>query len=356
MACSSTSERRAGQVDTDVDDHALSFYVDDQPARCWDVDDSFIFNRYTEYVLGERSAAHEAKDDIRRCFNCGSPSHVLSSCTEPYNRELVSLSRQLFNFFKGGNTGESLRIHEVEEWRRQRIEWLEAFEPGHIRGPLLREALGLEGGDPGNYVEWLQNIALWGYPKGWAGPQDPRHEVLRSVVSGPADAQDTMTEEPTLFFIHGENDVPERLALHTSPAFAAEEPDDGDDTSTVDADHSATTPRRWAQYPETYFSSSRLPIYNGRSLPPVTTGLTEQSSTFSEDRRKLWDDIVNGRIPVNVSRAAPPSPPPPPPPDTPPPLPPEPTEPPPPLPKQQVDSHGAGDDSCEVDMVFSDSE
>lgn len=158
MACSSTSERRAGQIDADVDNHASSFYVDDQPARCWDIEDSLTYNRHTEHVLGERSAAHEDKHDIRRCFNCGSPSHVLSSCTEPYDRELVSLSRQLFNFFKSGSTGESLRIHEVGEWRRQRIEWLEAFEPGQIRGPLLREALGLEGDDLGNYVEWLQNI------------------------------------------------------------------------------------------------------------------------------------------------------------------------------------------------------
>ncbi|KAI0070959.1 hypothetical protein K474DRAFT_1607743 [Panus rudis PR-1116 ss-1] len=59
--------------------------------------------------------------ETRRCFNCGSPDHAVSDCPEPHNRALIALSRQYFNFFKEDSLG-NLRFHQVEEWKRKRLE------------------------------------------------------------------------------------------------------------------------------------------------------------------------------------------------------------------------------------------
>ena len=64
------------------------------------------------------------------------------------------------------------------------------FVPGEVRGTLLREALGLEGSDPGGDVEWLKNMMQWGYPPGWTGAADPIKAMKHRIEHGIADDYD----------------------------------------------------------------------------------------------------------------------------------------------------------------------
>lgn len=350
---------RGGEVHPALNDHAPTFYVDNQPGKYWDVGDHFIYERHVHDILGEAGASEEDDRDVRRCFNCGSPLHVVSSCPEPYNHRLVSLSRQLFNFFNDGNSGESRRIHEVEEWKRQRVEWLETFEPGHIRGPLLREALGLVGDDVGEYVEWLPNIAIWGYPKGWVGRHDPRLRVWQTIMEPLAEGGTRTDGEPISFKIHGEMDIPEELVLPVSlgsqSKASLESYHDDEETEESACSDISSSLRRWARYPETYFSSSILPVYNGLSLPPITSSSPKQSSTFSTEREALWANIVNGRAPAVSLHFHPLRDElPPPPPSSPPPLPPEPCEA--AIPLVPLAGNIGDNNDGEVDMELSDSE
>ncbi|KAI0705924.1 hypothetical protein BC835DRAFT_356243 [Cytidiella melzeri] len=269
-------------------DDLIPFYVDDQPGLWREAGAEIVYNRHIDEVLGDDVSDDEDSKDSRRCFNCGSLQHAVSACTDPINHQLVSLSRQLYNFFKGDHATDFLRIHELGEWKRERVQWLERFEPGDIRGPLLREALGLEGTDNGQYVEWLANIALWGYPRGWVGHSDPRHRVWEIIDQRTGDADLNVEDESPLLFIHGEQEDPEEVLLPSCVPRAS---------STLypnpDADETSV-PRRWAQYPETYFSSSLLPIYNGFTLPPVGSHHSEQSHAFSSDRQTLGSDTTGG--------------------------------------------------------------
>jgi len=316
MAEHRDSTAGGGQHNADLaNDPNSLYYIDDQPAKYWDVGDFYIYERHVQDVVGEESTEGEDNRDVRRCFNCGSPDHAVSACPESYNHQLVSLSRQLFQFFKGDSGGEFFRIHELEEWKRQRIEWLESFEPGQIRGPLLREALGIQGEDTGKYVEWLSNIAIWGYPKGWVSHKDPRLRIweiiLERAESGVPDAEDSVP-----LFIYGEQDAPEEVILRPSAGLPSTEPSD-DESKADSAEPIVLT--RWVEYPETYFSSSRLPIYNGVSLPPVEGTVSEQNSTFTQERQALWNDITE-RTTLAFEEITPLLPPPPT--STPPPLPP----------------------------------
>ncbi|RPD56342.1 hypothetical protein L226DRAFT_547365 [Lentinus tigrinus ALCF2SS1-7] len=207
-------------------------------------------------------APDEDSLDVRRCFNCGSPEHTMSDCPDPLDRALVSLSRQLFNFFRGEWSGPFHRLHEVEEWRRQRLRWLDEFEPGQVKGPLLREALGLSEGDIGERVEWLPRIACWGYPPGWVGVRDPRERVWERAAG-----VDDSPDEDLEFVIHTD-DGPE-LCLLPGISDADTDATTSSEEGEIKSD-SATFPGRWATYPATYFLSSRLPIYKGYSLPAIT--------------------------------------------------------------------------------------
>ena len=59
--------------------------------------------------------------------------------------------------------------------------------------------------------------------------------------------------------------------------------------------------RRWAKYPTTLFCSDRLPISQVRfPLPSIhhsspSAGGERASATFGQDRKALWDSIVQGR-------------------------------------------------------------
>lgn len=319
-----------GQLTSQRLDAGSSYFFVDTEAMFGEIPLYYCeYERHSDAVLGDvRSPDDQEFDKRSRCFNCGSPEHTLPSCPEPRNRELIALSRQLFEFHKDENALVYRRYHEVENWKRQRIQWLEHFEPGQVRGELLREALGIEERDQGGYVEWLRNISEWGYPKGWVGQVDPRLEVWK-VISG-ITSDDSDVEEDDLIVFGEEERLIEQDLLSPS--------DDGHEASEPEPESTPTpeesTIRRWATYPDTYFSSELLPVYNGSRLPPLGSDIPAPvavSSTFTSDRQDLWNKVLSQA--AALSRKGPPAPAPPtstppplPPPSTPPPLPP--TEPP----------------------------
>jgi len=199
---------------------------------------------------------------VSRCFNCGSTEHLLSSCPNPRNRALIDLSRQLFAFFADDASHNWKRIHEVEEWRRCRLEWSRIYRPGEITGPLLGDALGSRDTEGTPNMPWLENVSLWGYPPGWISYEDPIERARRRIRDeddsggGGEDLPDTC-----LFTVL--NDTPEDsevLQLDNSSPSPAAPPD---------PPSVPQTPRRWAAYPNTYFLSDILPVYTGRILPPL---------------------------------------------------------------------------------------
>ncbi|TFK88320.1 hypothetical protein K466DRAFT_652715 [Polyporus arcularius HHB13444] len=327
-----------------------------------------LYVRVDEDVLGDQSP--EEDSDVRRCFNCGSPEHAVSDCLETFDRALVSLSRQLFNFYRGESSGPFQRFHEVAEWRKRRLQWLDEFEPGQVKGPLLREALGLSEGDIGERVEWLPRMARWGYPPGWVGVRDPRERVWERI----ADVRDNSRDEDLEFSIH--TDDGHELCLLPGTFDAGT-----DDSTSSDSEghhNSAASPSRWANYPGTYFLSSRLPVHKVPSLPAITQDTPRPvSSTYTADRQRLWETILassdgppSRSAPIPPWRLPgafgpdtltvhawdsygppppPPSSPPPPPPSSPPPLPP-PSSPPPRIPE----SPNMDPSDTEGDMDLSD--
>ncbi|KAF8921810.1 hypothetical protein CPB85DRAFT_1264615 [Mucidula mucida] len=292
-----------------------SFFVDVLPATESISLQSGWYQRHSADILGEipEHRINDATSNKSRCFNCGSIEHVVSSCPEPRDSALVALSRQMYEFHKDSSSisfGD--RLHLVEESRRQRLNWLETFTPGQITGDLLRDAIFPGDGD------WLKHIAIWGYPKGWSSSRDPRIEVRKRIMNEWSD-DDTFHSE--LSIITDENDVEEgsSFAGRFTPAMPTPN----------EIDHDDAPEQRWAEYPNTEFSSSLLPLYKGFALPPPGSEFQERStaeSTYSFERRALWDHLTSssGRPPPPAS-APPPLPPPPPPPTSePPPLPPSP--------------------------------
>ncbi|KAL4263754.1 CCHC-type domain-containing protein [Pleurotus pulmonarius] len=344
----------------------------------------------------------------RVCFNCGSESHVVYSCPKPRNHELIALSRDLYNFTKAQSTQVLIdykRIHEVEGWRRQRLEWVDFFTPGEIRGDLLIEAL-----EPDVFQdaespmqEWLGNMAIWGYPPGWAASSDPQDEMRRRIMLGddrPELSDDDHHDEP--FQVYGEDEEPEQVYLRlftpdmglqshsqsggasgTSPSkdeeTRADEEESSDSSSTMQTSSSSEGARspspsqqlpftRWAKYPATHFASELLPIYNGTILPAILPTFAQDSLGSQEMeyiRDVMWYEIVHNPKSWNDAdlppppTSTPPPLPPPPPPEHAPPLPPSNTPPPlppsqpPPQPPPSTHTH---ESDGEEDMLMSDSD
>ncbi|TBU65271.1 hypothetical protein BD310DRAFT_804626 [Dichomitus squalens] len=276
---------------------------------------------HEDVVLGDGTGDGALDRDVQRCLNCGEPGHVVSKCPEPVDRRLVSLARQYFEFFRQGSFLPRLRVHEVEEWRRVRLEWLDKFEPGQIRGPVLREALGLEDGDPGERVPWLLYIAVWGYPPGWIGPRDPREHVWKRI-HGRLQADDENENEDDSFYIFAEGE-PELCQLsgdgeadsRHSRSRMPPTPDKHESDEASAAFVESFT--RWAVYPDTYFLPSRLPIYTDQSRPSVRSMPPwRMPGAFNE----MWQSRPT---PMSLPLPLPPPPasaPPPLPPDFPPPM------------------------------------
>lgn len=333
----------------------------------------FFYDRHFSTILGETCSPSPELLDARYCFNCGSPDHTLSSCPEPLNRPLIALSRQLFNFLHpDSQIGELGRFHIVEAWKQQRLEWLKYFQPGEVVGPILREALGLQHGDSGHHYPWLYNMSCWGYPVGWVGDTDPRDAVRQRILK---DFHDSPSEDVDhSFFIFDDEQGHEvmdlTLATPSYPNQGADKSRAADDNSSVNSDSEllSSTPRRWAIYPTTYFSSERLVVYNGIPLTPSIIATARPGNTFIAERRTLWQQIISGSHFANTQ-----VPPwrlpgilqshdenqPPPPLTAPPPLPPPPPflPPPPPHPSQSIAAAKLDDpNNSDMDMDLSDDE
>ena len=337
---SSTGRLAEGECGTSSELETQDFFVDLGGALAWEPFGVYV--RGSEIVLGQEAHPDPSTPDngSSRCFNCGSPDHMVYACSLPLDHAVVSLSRQYFYFYQSlRGVVEFQRIHIVEEWRRQRLEWLDTFEPGAIRGPLLLDAL--EGGDG----EWLSNMALWGYPSGWLSVNDPRERVRHLILSENASDEDDIGACGP-FFIFGDDVHPETVEPSTGSGSEGYDTGDGESSdggsTTISLSSDAPEPddqsirmsRRWAEYPSTYFSSHLLPVYNGIQLPPISH---RGSSTYTPDRQELWHRLVSGSMPprtippwrlpgafgVLMNLACPISPPPPPS-TTPPPLPPPP--------------------------------
>jgi zinc finger CCHC domain-containing protein 8 len=309
------------------------------------------YDRGVHEVLGDEEEDVESlynNTDVRRCFNCGSAEHTLSECPSPRNHALIALSRQLRTFHQSSHRrGDAERIHIVEAYKQQRLDWLDYFEPGQIKGDLLREALGLTDNGDGGGEEWLKNMTIWGYPKGWVGYRDPRYEVMKRIEW---EGCDNDADDGDIFVIFGDVDD-EEISLAAPPQDDLDALDDSDSDSDVAEPNKSTgsllsvspspepppTLHRWACYPLTHFSSALLPIYTGFMLP----AFRPMSETFTIDRQTLWQNITDGNVP------------PPPPSTSPPPLPPPPSSPPPPPPTTVFPSEES-DGEAEMDLSDSD--
>lgn len=332
-----------------------------------------FYDRHVSGILGENRSPSPTLLDVRFCFNCGSPDHIIGSCPEPHNRPLIALSRQLLNFLRSdGENREPGRFHVVEAWKKQRLEWLDFFQPGKVVGPALREALGLQHGDSGHQCAWLYNMSYWGYPAGWISDIDPR-DAVRQRILGDFDTLihgDPLEDADDSFLVISGEEDHEVIDLSLATSFYFKP--GGDETPVVDDALSASsdselrslTPRRWATYPDDYFSSDHLTVYNGATLVSLDGATSRPSNTFTAERRALWEQIISGTQSANVL-----VPPwrlpgafsslqshieyqPPPPPSTPPPLPPSPPSlpPPPAHPQYCALITATEDDSNDSDM------
>ena len=300
-----------------------------------------------DHALGEADEGNEDEEwkPVSRCFNCGQEEHSVKECPFRLNRELIDLSRQYYQFSKGtlGTTNWE-RVHTAEGWRQTRLNWLEDFEPGAIRGKLLCEALG-DGGES----EWLRNIAIWGYPKGWVGEHDPREAVRERIWAEYGGGVELELDDAEPFVIHGDDGAEVVTFRDAFVKVAHEDGLDGEAEggSEDEEDHipppsvpskdpspqtempkrSPPSIRRWARYPSSHFLSDLLPIHTGFNLPPVNGASTNAYPSLEARRPPAtkfdWDIWAASHVEPE---------PPPPPSDEPPPLPPNPGYAPPPPP------------------------
>lgn len=344
-----------------------------------------FFERACTDVLGLASPAPSNEvESLSRCFNCGDPDHKITDCPIRLDRELIALTRQYYQFYQGSTTTWK-RIHSVEAWRQQRLDWLEEFEPGRIKGELLKEALRDE---YANEEEWLKNISLWGYPRGWVSQKDPRDLVRARIWNENEGDVDNDEDDDTTFEIHGDGDVAETLSFrdafsivthgHNSKAHSSSKSRSRSNSLTATSSSSSSPPPaveliRWANYPPSYFSSQHLVLYR----PPIPRE-PWSSTIFENTDAYLYQFYRTARPPPPPSEAPPPLPPS----LTPPPLPPSPlpphpfgahplppASPPPPLPPPpqmgstaldgtslQIINFDGQDDLSEADMDLSDSD
>ncbi|KAK7038216.1 terpenoid synthase, partial [Favolaschia claudopus] len=150
-----------------------------------------------------------------RCFNCSETTHVLSACPHPVNKELVALSRQIYDFERGDD-GTPRSLREVAE-RIERAGWaMGGFVPGKVSAKLrralkwrewwdenLNEADDAAVEDDGRY-EFLENMSLWGYPPGWVSATDPRERMVARIMHERAPV-DEDEEEKEVMKIWGED-------------------------------------------------------------------------------------------------------------------------------------------------------
>ncbi|KAF6763740.1 hypothetical protein DFP72DRAFT_1059793 [Ephemerocybe angulata] len=292
----------------------------------------------------------------------------------------------ILSIYKGTlGTTNYVRVHVAEGWRQSRLTWLEDFEPGEVRGALLREALGKDGAS-----EWLRNIAVWGYPKGWVAERDPRELVRERIWREHGGDVEMELDDSEPFVIYGDSEDQQAEVILFSDAFQhrrlGDEDEAGAGTSPTISRESAGSDseseseteteteaepleqaseanshppfiKRWAKYPSSHFHPDLLPIHNGFSLGSVRGASDLSQPSFHEAPPKAkfdWDTWAASHVqPEPPPAPSEPPPPLPPPPDTePPPLPPGPDSSSlPPRPSCPVE-----DEADESDMEMSDSD
>ncbi|KAJ6501961.1 hypothetical protein C8R45DRAFT_1190006, partial [Mycena sanguinolenta] len=318
----------------------LSFFTESHPTHYGFWEPSGIYTRQTPddptsddiHPLGAPSAPPaDPYENKTRCFNCSESTHVLSACPHPVNKALVALSRQIYDF-EHASDGTPRSLREVAE-RLERVAWAGdgGFVPGKV-SPALRLALRWRdwwdgsrwsqdeeedvGEDDGQGYDYLENIALWGYPRGWVSATDPR-ERMRARIMHERDPVDEDEEEEEVMKIWGE-DGEEEISLSGAGRREAVNSVAGDETDTdttedVSEDGEVadgkSVLKRWAHYPGTHFAWERLTVYDGMPL--------------SQRGQHLPQPPLLQPPP---EPAGPPPPPPPPPPSLPPPpIPPQPS-------------------------------
>jgi zinc finger CCHC domain-containing protein 8 len=278
------------------------FIIDEQgdhPSNCLYLTSPFLYEQCTSDVLGAETDDRSSLDaDVSHCFNCGSTQHLVSSCPVPYNTELIALSRQMYNFFKPSRFTEPMTLSAAAEFKLQRRQWIDSFEPGHIRSSLLREALGLHDDDVSSDHPWLKKMADWGYPSGWFSEKNPRDRVVRRIDGLFMENVDLEEGDHSLTIFSDDGveilDIGTPSVLKPFRLKDSEKVQDPRACPVVQLDQAEQIElgrsRRWATYPSTYFSSDLLPVYNGTRLPPV---LPATSSTFTGERHLLWKRILH---------------------------------------------------------------
>ncbi|KAG9014075.1 hypothetical protein FRB94_000273 [Tulasnella sp. JGI-2019a] len=308
------------------------FFVDAVPVELGSEIQSFpVYD--SEHAVWRCPIGAEPKDGAKNgwkpgtCFNCASPSHQLSKCALPRDRCEIEANMALWAELRDEDnspSGGAGRFFHGPMWIAQRLRWLDEFTPGSVKGPELREALGLVSvtsgdskinGDEGMTMPWFDGgdaegscggMRFWGYPPGWLSDIDPK-ELMRARILGEQELSLDISAIPILLLINGEKDThPETIHLNCvdgiKPHPTRDFPSSNELLSTSSIKQGL---RRWASYQTTLFSSDHLPISNvscplppslqprPRPRPPLTPAPTF-ASTFTQDRRNLWAALING--------------------------------------------------------------
>ncbi|KAG8863066.1 hypothetical protein FRB96_009246 [Tulasnella sp. 330] len=315
------------------EDEEPLFIVDAMPSvSATETDPTYVYDcdqNNWMYPIGEDSAALGEVDDdwqLGTCFNCDSLLHQLTTCPLPRDRFRIEANKRRWAEMRDENSASAgtERFFERPMWVEQRLRWVDEFQPGRIKGPGLREAIGLPSlvatdldenlskdkdvempwYDGGNAEGSGGGMMFWGYPPGWTGTEDPV-ELMRARIMRPSEDSLGMEAEPVTLELHGDEDKttsPEVILLNsinatTHPLLQYVVSPDKLSPST-DAILKA---KRWAYYHTTLFSSDLLTISNvSCPLPPPPPSQPQpspspaaSSSTFTQDRRNLWAALIN---------------------------------------------------------------
>jgi len=177
---------------------------------------------------------------------------------------LIALSRAIFEFFKNTQGGEPERLHEYEERKAARSQFLQSFSPGVISSELLRDALGLNLDDENQIgrLPWLWNILDWGYPPGWFSEGDPTLLVM-ALVEG----EDIWTDSADASQVF---DNPVYVDTEKAPYECMNVIRDNELVGTLSDTENPPGRKRWAHYQTDLFSSDHLTVHSGQRLSPFS--------------------------------------------------------------------------------------
>ena len=292
------------------------------------VDESLNYTVDWDAVLGEAKARPDPHE--RACFNCGSPSHVLSVCPEPLDRARMTVARSAFA--EMNDYRPTRRIHHVGEDQARRLQFLDRFKPGQIQSPVLRDALGLDDHHLDSRsrlrrideLPWYHGMMKWGYPPGYSSVQGMHSRSSRSLHCGISIYNtSTLRADPFEVIrkrILGEDEmgdfIPGALPLAVYDdadagelgAFGSHPPPANDVHPPLELmpplSPTSPCPRRWVDFPTTMFKSSLLPVSTVYVPLPSLTPEPRRSATFTQDRQQLWKGIVSGNTDASSTKPA----------------------------------------------------